>query len=336
MLRDSQILHLLARCEKGVGVRLTQIRGNLKSREWLGAVWELLVIDAALQVGNVKYEYAAPGRGTPDLLVEPYSGARIWIEAAFLRKPRARLPEKLDEQPVFRSLKKKARQASAAKTAEPYVIFVATDRVHEIETRSLPRGLRADEAVRALFASSKSVSAVVLVPILIKPEPFVGFERPATPQLLINDAPRVSLSKHQIDLLNRFDFGRWLFEVFTQPDCVRTSLREFLNNHDGRTVLPPSIDRSLLPPDHSGFPAPCWAYVWRFYQLRIAKFGADYWLLIGNTLELRAKTAEEVAEIAATLFQPYPAHLWGPDAVQLDPDPGVSADLRKWTLEVPG
>ena len=39
MLTDSQILHLLHQCENAAGGILSQIRGNLRTAEWLSTVW---------------------------------------------------------------------------------------------------------------------------------------------------------------------------------------------------------------------------------------------------------------------------------------------------------
>ena len=74
MLTDSQILHLLAQCEAAAGRLLPEIRGNLQGRDWLSALWELVVIDAAAQIGKIGYEISTPGGARPDLFVEIYSG----------------------------------------------------------------------------------------------------------------------------------------------------------------------------------------------------------------------------------------------------------------------
>jgi len=326
---------LLARCEEGVGSCLKQIRGNLRDREWLGALWELIVIDGALQLGQVKYEPRAPGGRTPDILLEAYGDTRMWIEAAFLRVPRETPPRELQKHPVWSSLKGKAKQAAHAKVADPYVVFLATDRVHELESRSLGRGLYPEDAVRDVFRTSSSLSALVSVPILIRPEPFTGLERRPTAQLFDNAIARNPLSKYALNLLNRFDFNRWQFDLMTHPDVVRRFLRDFLKEHCERGFTPPPVDPSLLPRDYGTLPSPCWAYFWRFNQLRIARLGKDYWLLNGDSLESRAKSAEEAAESASFLYQPFPGHVLGPDGIEPDPDPGVPADLRQWTLEVP-
>jgi hypothetical protein len=61
MTDEIGIVELLARCEAAVGIELAQIRGNLSSNEWLSGIWELMILDAALALGSVKYEHAAPG-----------------------------------------------------------------------------------------------------------------------------------------------------------------------------------------------------------------------------------------------------------------------------------
>ena len=48
---------LLEHCERIVGHDLAQIRGNLKSKEQARhAIWELLLMDAAAELGKIEYE----------------------------------------------------------------------------------------------------------------------------------------------------------------------------------------------------------------------------------------------------------------------------------------
>lgn len=83
MLKQEQAAELLARCENVTGVRLEQVRGNLRNAESRSAaVWELLVLEEAARHGDVEYE-AGEG-GSPDIKLTLTNGAVIWIEVAFL------------------------------------------------------------------------------------------------------------------------------------------------------------------------------------------------------------------------------------------------------------
>src|SRR5260370_35248782 len=77
MINERWIVKLLARCETAAGLELRQIRRNLSSDEWLSAIWELILLDAALALGLAKYENPAPGRGHPHLLIDSPSGGRL-------------------------------------------------------------------------------------------------------------------------------------------------------------------------------------------------------------------------------------------------------------------
>ena len=84
MLIEEQAAELLSRCEKSLGLELSQIRGNLRNAETRApAVWELLTIESAVGIGSVEYE---PFQGSPDIRLHlPISESRpIWIEVAYL------------------------------------------------------------------------------------------------------------------------------------------------------------------------------------------------------------------------------------------------------------
>lgn len=83
MIKEAQVAELLKRCEKKIGQRLEQVRGNLGRPETRSAaIWELLVLDASMEIGTVEYEPHADG--SPDIRVALPSGEKIWIEVAFL------------------------------------------------------------------------------------------------------------------------------------------------------------------------------------------------------------------------------------------------------------
>jgi hypothetical protein len=86
-------------------------------------------------------------------------------------------------------------------------------------------------------------------------------------------------------------------------------------------VVPLPADLSSIPNDSDSWPSSCWAYVWRFSQLRIVQFGKGYAPLNGRVLEFQAETAEQAAETASSLFRPLSPSVIGPNGIQLDPDP---------------
>lgn len=82
MLKEVQVAELLRRCEAIVGRVLKQVRGNLrKAATRAEAVWELVVVEAAAQIGQVEYESA---QGGPDVRLELHTGRRVSIEVTYL------------------------------------------------------------------------------------------------------------------------------------------------------------------------------------------------------------------------------------------------------------
>ncbi len=97
MLAEHQVRFLLERCEKLVGKELTQIRGNLRSKRHVRhAIWELILMDAAAEIGPVEYEPLTAGGRALDIFLDVEGG--IWLEAAFL-EPRFR--DVLERQEMF-------------------------------------------------------------------------------------------------------------------------------------------------------------------------------------------------------------------------------------------
>jgi hypothetical protein len=83
MLLIEQASELLKRCETILGTELFQIRGNLRKAESrASSVWELLVLEAAAELGKIEYE-PHPG-GSPDIRLFLPGYRAIWIEVAFL------------------------------------------------------------------------------------------------------------------------------------------------------------------------------------------------------------------------------------------------------------
>jgi hypothetical protein len=83
MLREDQAAELLARCERLVGRRLDQVRGNLKRAETrAAAVWELVCMDAFSPLGQLEHEPAGH-RSSPDIVLR-VGDLQLWVEAAFL------------------------------------------------------------------------------------------------------------------------------------------------------------------------------------------------------------------------------------------------------------
>lgn len=83
MLIEEQVIELLQKCERILGTQLSQIRGNLRKADTRSAaIWELLVLEAASNIGPIEYE---PISGlSPDIKLLLPHGRTIWIEAAYL------------------------------------------------------------------------------------------------------------------------------------------------------------------------------------------------------------------------------------------------------------
>lgn len=82
MLKEEQAAELLRRCEAIAGRQLKQIRGNLrKASTRAEAVWELIVAEAAYQLGRVEYESE---QGGPDVRLALPTGRWVSIEATYL------------------------------------------------------------------------------------------------------------------------------------------------------------------------------------------------------------------------------------------------------------
>jgi hypothetical protein len=330
MMDDRLIVELLLHCEAALRLELRLIRGNLSSKQWLSGIWELILLDAALALGSVKYEHRTPGGNFPDLQLDSHSGTRLTIEAAFLRTEKSDRPRKVEDHPVFRVLKEKGRAAKRSALEDPYVVFLGTDRVFDIASSRHSGGVAVEEAVSKAFRTS--LSAVVLVPIFARSETFKPLQKQPRPLLYENPSARVPLTKKDIDAINRFDFERWQFDRFTRQDAKRPALREAL----ARNSYPASeTASSLFPQDDGNLPFPCWTYIWRFNRLRIVRVGTKYSLFNNRELQdVSGKTAEQVARAAAEMYQML-AQVMGSNGPERHPDPGVPADLSKWILELP-
>ncbi len=333
MLDDETVVQLLDHCESRIGCKLSEIRGNLRDEQWLSAIWELIVLDAALEFGSVKYELKTSGAHRPDFFFEK-SNIRFWIEAAFLRDDRNRHFKKAQDHPVFRVLKEKGRKAKGSALSDPYMVFLGTDRVFDINSSRHTQGVDSVEAVRKAFQSQRSLSAVVLVPIFATFEIFQPLRKRAKPRLYANSDAHMPLTDPIVEVINRLDFERWPFDLFLRPDLRRVELCKALDQASP-TNGPSSRSRGPRPP--AQVPYPRWTYVWRFNRLCISKAG-DKYLLFKNDeyVDVEGGSADEVAQYAAELFQIFPAHVLGPDGPMPHPDPGVPPDLNKWKIEPSG
>lgn len=82
MLKEEQAARLLLRCEELAGRRLTSLRGNLRRASTrAAAVWEMLVFEAAAELGPVEYEDPLGG---PDIKLHLSDARFVWIEVAYL------------------------------------------------------------------------------------------------------------------------------------------------------------------------------------------------------------------------------------------------------------
>jgi hypothetical protein len=333
VLSDAEILNLLAHCERATGTVLKQIRGNLRSRDWLSAVWELVVGEAASVIGRIGYEVGSTGSPQSDWLLELPDGYRISLEAAFaLNSPETTVAQ-AKYHPAFRILRSKADRAKASAVAHPVVVCIGTDRVFQL---GQPSGsgtvVSRDRVVRSFFEKSASLSAVIVVPILLRPEVLVGVARRAEPALLKNPRARFALSESAENHLQRLDFNARTVSIWTEPCGVRASLRKAIDQL-GEGLSVPSTP-SPGPICHQGLYT--WYYTWRFNRLGIRRVGESYCLFDGNKLLGGFPSAEEAAQVAATLFQPYPTHVFGLHGIEPNPDRGVSPDLREWQYDPDG
>ncbi len=335
MLTNEQILHLLARCESSAGISLNQIRGNLASRGWLSAVWELVVMDAVSQIASVTYEPKTGSSTNPDLYLEFTESKNIWLEAVFLFTTPNNRVDKVKDHPVFRRLREKAGKASKLRTEDPLVVCMGTDRVWELNAHSPSRYIGRDDAVWSLFEKSSSLSGVILVPALLDHELFTGIIRQSKPALIINPNAINPLSTDQIENINHFDFNRWKFTPWTDDNKIRKDLQKIIRELGSDPAEPPVIDTNLLPTEPVKFSSPVWHYQWQFNHLKITLLGDNYWLIHNGELKFKIKSPEEAAQIASELFQPSSRLLLTPNGTIENPDKGVPSDLNLWTLETP-
>jgi len=109
MLKEEQAAALLTRCETIIGKKLSDVQRKLQQPDARSAtVWELLVIEAASQIGTVEYE-PHPG-GSLDIRLHLPHGRPIWLEVAFLY-PRFWKEERKSEavlQWIFQEVKRRA------------------------------------------------------------------------------------------------------------------------------------------------------------------------------------------------------------------------------------
>jgi hypothetical protein len=295
----------------------------------------LIVLDAALALGSVKYEENTPGVGRPDFLFEGH-GTRFWIEAAFLRKEKGGPPANVDEHPVFRVLKEKGSKAKRSKVSDPYVVFLGTDRVFDINSSRHTDGIGGEQAVSKAFRLQRSLSAVVLVSIFARPEIFTPLQKRPRPWLYGNPEAHVPLPDESIKIINLFDFERWPFDRFMRPDSKRPELRELLSSSSYEFGAANSSSSSRGPRRGTQLPYPRWTYVWRFIRLCIARVGTEYWLFKNEEfINVRDISPERVAQVASELFRIFPPRVMGPKGPMPHPDPGVPSDLNKWAFEAP-
>jgi hypothetical protein len=322
MLPDAEILNLLAHCERATGTVLKQIRGNLSSdAHWLSAVWELVIGEAASTLGRIQYA----GTSQPDWLLELPDGNRIWLEAAFaVKSPSA-------NHPLVRILRSKAKQAKASAVPNPVVVCIGTDRVSQLGHLQLGDrpGRNRDSVVERFFGRSVSLAAVIIVPILLRPEVFVGFARDAEPAFLKNPRARYPLRESAENQLQRLDFNRRRVSIWTAPLEVPAPLRAAINQL-GEGQRAPSTAASDAASRLRPF---TWSYTWQFNHLGIERFGNSYCLINGNELIGRFASPDAAAQTAAELFQPFARDAHG---IEPNHDRGVSPDLSNWRKCDPG
>ena len=330
MLANSQILHLLARCETASGRVLTKIRHDLQSKQWMSAVWELVVGEAASLLGQINYEVSKEG-GRPDWLLQLPHGQRIWIDAAFRFEPRANI-ERPSDHPLYRVLDRKEDQASRAKLEEPFIVCVGTDRVFSLDVSTSALGQSRDRAIEAFWERSVCISAVIVTPLLLRHELFSGFDRKANPIMRVNPSASVLLPEHASSDVQKLDFNQWDYSLatITHPGEIRQDLAGEVKRLENQSSSQ-SCDSQLASTGAQDGPLrPVWSYSWQFHQLRIAKVRDCYWLFDGREMIGKFSSAEEAAEMAADDFQWFPAHILGSSGIQRNLDKGVPSNLDEW------
>lgn len=334
MLANPQILHLLARCEAASGRVLTKIRQDLQRKQWMSAVWELVVGEAASQLGQIKYEVSKEG-GRPDWPLQFKDGERVWIDAAFRFEPRETI-RRPEDHPLYRVLNGKEDQANRARLKEPFIVCVSTDRVFSLDTHSRTRDQSRDQAIESFWERSVCISAVIVALLLLRSELFSGFAREAKPIVRENPNAHVLLPKYTNSYLQKLDFNRWDYSLSTviDPGEIRQDLVNAVKQLENRTMSQSSLDSQL---DDAGtqdsLPRPAWSYSWQFHELRIAKVKDSYWLFDGREVIGKFSSAEEAAEVASDDFQWFPAHVMGPSGIQRNSDKGVPPNLDEWQLD---
>ncbi|WP_041390409.1 hypothetical protein [Polaromonas sp. JS666] len=84
MLKEEQAAELLRRCEAIAGRTLPMLRGNLRrSSTRVAAVWEMIVVEAASQLGRIEYE---DPKGGPDIKLYFSDERFVWIEVTYLHE----------------------------------------------------------------------------------------------------------------------------------------------------------------------------------------------------------------------------------------------------------
>ena len=188
-------------------------------------------------------------------------------------------------------------------------------------------------AVYNLYEQRQSLSAVVLVPILLASEVFKGFVRNARPSILLNPGARYPLSTTVRSAIEQIDFNRWEYLIWTQQRTIRPALQKYLEISNGSRIDVAALETKGLPSPDPFEGVPCWTFSWRFCELRIVYVGSCYWLFNRRRPIGKFTTAEKAARTAAELYQPFPAQLIGSDGIIPHPDQGVPSELESWKIE---
>lgn len=334
MLYAEQILHILDRCEKVVGEPLLSVRKQLRrANEWLPMVWELLVLDAAAQIASVEYEPPTCGTSHPDFLLNFYDGSKVWIEATFRQEKVEGSVEYDVEHPAYRKLKHKEDQARKANIEDAFIVCIGTDRVSHLGNFRGPREIGPEQAAISFLENADCVSAALIAPSFARFRVFEGQIRETQPILVEHPESKSQLTDGLKAHLVKMDFNRWLLSPNASP--VESPVRDLLPRKKGGPLSLPLIDERLLPKppvEESGL---VYTYHWKFDHLRIVPWGERMELLVNNKHVLFADTPEECALYASELYHVSSYYIYGPNGIELAPDPGVPSDLSEWIFEVP-
>ncbi|BCS88161.1 hypothetical protein PSDVSF_14030 [Pseudodesulfovibrio sediminis] len=298
----------------------------------MAMVWELIVLDAALQIANVDYEPEGENGGGPDFRLQFYDEKWVWIEATFRRVEVNGYIDRFSKHPIRRKLWKKEDQAKKAGIEGPLVVCLGTDRCRQYGHMHGPGEVTKEEAALSFLDGADYVSAALIAPSFSTFEVFSGLKRSTTPQLIEHPESNNPLSEQLKNYIVKMDFNRWPLSTDSSPN--RSPVGGLIPPK-GAPISLPEIPDYLLPYEEVAWSGAVYSYQWNFEYLRIVSWRTGYALINGNEKLMEAASREECAQVASEVFCPSCGLVIGPAGVEENPDSGVPSDLSKWTIISP-